>query len=122
LILCYNDTTEERNEPKNLRVWTLDLPGGKRHLGESSLQGAIRETYEEMTLVVDEEWVYDSGGGNTQGKNPNKKDNGRVPFRQSDSHSQQGNVYYMMRPPASLLMKEMQEDPFWQTDTTTTRS
>ncbi|KAL7539395.1 hypothetical protein ACHAXR_009253 [Thalassiosira sp. AJA248-18] len=37
--------------------FTLDLPGGKRHLGESTLQGAIREVEEECSLPIDQEWV-----------------------------------------------------------------
>lgn len=50
---------------------TLDLPGGKRHLGETSLEGAIRETEEESSLVWDASWVTNvlhsrkpSDGGN----------------------------------------------------------
>lgn len=41
----------------------LDLPGGKRHLGETSLEGAIRETEEEMSLVWDASWVVNALGG-----------------------------------------------------------
>ncbi|KAL7481263.1 hypothetical protein ACHAW6_006944 [Cyclotella cf. meneghiniana] len=37
--------------------WTLDLPGGKRHLGESTLEGAIRELEEECSLRLDRKWV-----------------------------------------------------------------
>ncbi len=38
---------------------TLDLPGGKRHLGESTLSCAIRETEEECSLIIDEMWLSD---------------------------------------------------------------
>ena len=31
----------------------LDLPGGKRHLGESALEGAVREVEEECSLQID---------------------------------------------------------------------
>ncbi|KAL3807576.1 hypothetical protein ACHAXA_005152 [Cyclostephanos tholiformis] len=36
---------------------TLDLPGGKRHLGESTLMCAIRETMEECSLTIDRGWL-----------------------------------------------------------------
>jgi len=42
---------------KRNNTWQLDLPGGKRHLGESTFQCAIRETEEETSLVVDETWL-----------------------------------------------------------------
>jgi hypothetical protein len=35
----------------------LDLPGGKRHLGETSSEGAMRETREETSLVWEASWV-----------------------------------------------------------------
>ena len=35
--------------------WALDLPGGKRHLGESALECAIRETEEECSLLLSRE-------------------------------------------------------------------
>jgi len=38
------------------RNFELDLPGGKRHLGESTLEGAIREVEEECSLQIDNEW------------------------------------------------------------------
>lgn len=45
-----------KNNTKRI-IWNLDLPGGKRHLGETSLQCAIRETEEETSLVVHETWT-----------------------------------------------------------------
>ena len=36
--------------------WGLDLPGGKRHLGETSWEGAVRETREEISLSIDDSW------------------------------------------------------------------
>eukprot|EP00571_Detonula_confervacea_P005746 CAMPEP_0172324782 /NCGR_PEP_ID=MMETSP1058-20130122/52319_1 /TAXON_ID=83371 /ORGANISM="Detonula confervacea, Strain CCMP 353" /LENGTH=548 /DNA_ID=CAMNT_0013041163 /DNA_START=150 /DNA_END=1793 /DNA_ORIENTATION=+ len=41
------------------RILTFDLPGGKRHLGESTLQGAIREVEEECSLIIDHGWFAD---------------------------------------------------------------
>jgi hypothetical protein len=60
---------------------TIDLPGGKRHLGEASLAGAIRETYEETSLSVDSTWLVGS------------------PRR--GSRNEAGNIYFIMQPPPS---------------------
>ncbi|KAL9178512.1 hypothetical protein ACHAXT_001850 [Thalassiosira profunda] len=35
----------------------LDLPGGKRHLAESTLEGAVREVEEECSLLLDRRWL-----------------------------------------------------------------
>eukprot|EP00956_Cyclotella_meneghiniana_P017676 scaffold29028_cov77-Cyclotella_meneghiniana.AAC.1 len=43
-----------QNESFNL---TLDLPGGKRHLGETTLEGAIREVEEESSLQLNKKWL-----------------------------------------------------------------
>jgi hypothetical protein len=40
------------NNNQNHRVIKLDLPGGKRYLGETSLECAIRETREETSLRI----------------------------------------------------------------------
>ena len=37
--------------------WTLDLPGGKRHLGETTIEGAIREVEEECSLKLNQKWL-----------------------------------------------------------------
>jgi hypothetical protein len=47
---------------------TLDLPGGKRHLGESTLRGVIREVEVECSLAMDYEYLFSNvsdlyGGG-----------------------------------------------------------
>jgi hypothetical protein len=39
----------------------IDLPGGKRHLGEGSFDCAIRETLEETSLLVDIRWHKGDG-------------------------------------------------------------
>jgi len=36
--------------------WTLDLPGGKRHLGETTLQSLLREVEEECSLEMRVDW------------------------------------------------------------------
>jgi hypothetical protein len=73
LVLGYDDT-------KSLM---LDLPGGKRHLGETSLEGAIRETEEEMSLIWDPSWVVQT----VQGK------------KKSDL----GNRYFFISPSSSSI-------------------
>lgn len=35
----------------------IDLTGGKRHLGESTLECAVRETAEECSLKIDKDWL-----------------------------------------------------------------
>lgn len=37
--------------------WALNLPGGKRRLGESTWECAKRETMEEISLVLDDAWT-----------------------------------------------------------------
>ena len=73
LVLGYDDN-------KSLM---LDLPGGKRHLGETSLEGAVRETEEEMSLVWDASWV--------------------VSALQSQKKSDGGNRYFVLHPPQTFL-------------------
>ena len=52
-LLQYVIVIGYQNEPFNL---TLDLPGGKRHLGETTLEGAIREVEEESSLQLNKKW------------------------------------------------------------------
>ena len=68
----------------------LDLPGGKRHLGETALEGAIRETEEETSLVWDNEWVK------------------RV--LQSKKSSERGNRYFVLHPPESFITEHRTDD------------
>ena len=37
--------------------WTLDLPGGKRHLGEDTFDCMIRETEEETSVKIEKWWI-----------------------------------------------------------------
>jgi hypothetical protein len=48
MVIGYHDTNSQ---------WTLDLPGGKRHLGENTFQCAIREVEEECSLQLNQEWM-----------------------------------------------------------------
>ena len=73
LVIVF-DNTNQTQHPH----WSLDLPGGKRHLGESSLEAAIRETEEETSLIWDAQWIREERRGR----------------RPSDSV----NRYYMLSP------------------------
>jgi hypothetical protein len=58
-------TTTNNNKPTTIK---LDLPGGKRHLGESTLYCVQREIMEECSLVVQYNWLFNRvsmqyGGG-----------------------------------------------------------
>jgi NTP pyrophosphohydrolases including oxidative damage repair enzymes len=66
-------------------VLDLDIPGGKRHLGESSLECALRETLEETSLVIETSWIVDV-------KNP---------MRNTNSVDDSCNVFYQVLPPSS---------------------
>lgn len=52
LVMVYDDRKTSQGAD-----WTLDLAGGKRHLAETALQAAIRETEEEISLVWNDSWI-----------------------------------------------------------------
>ena len=74
--------------------YMVDLPGGKRHLGETSWEGATRECEEECSLQIDISWVHGEP-------------------RKSARKADVGNVYYMLRPPADLMMDSLESNAFW---------
>jgi hypothetical protein len=78
---------EDMDEGK--RKITIDLPGGKRHLAETSMECAIREVQEETSLIIDETW-------NAGDKSPLQKKGG----------SDRCNVYFDMRPPMESLLND----------------
>ena len=78
LVMVYDGTGKQHSRPH----WTLDLPGGKRHLGETALDAAIRETLEETSLVWTADWVQEQ--------------------LQSDRKEQSINRYYLLTPPSCL--------------------
>eukprot|EP00977_Amphora_coffeiformis_P021017 scaffold8728_cov164-Amphora_coffeaeformis.AAC.2 len=47
LVMVFDDKT----------FFSLDLPGGKRQLGEGSWECAVRETEEETSLKIDQNWL-----------------------------------------------------------------
>jgi 8-oxo-dGTP pyrophosphatase MutT (NUDIX family) len=58
LAIIFRDQSEDRKGSSSIEI---DLPGGKRHLGESSFECAIRETLEETSLLVDDTWHAGNG-------------------------------------------------------------
>lgn len=68
----------------------LDLPGGKRHLGETALEGAIRETEEEASLVWDDLWVKT--------------------VLQAKKFAERGNRYFILNPPESFVADNRLDD------------
>ena len=74
--------------------YKVDLPGGKRHLGETSWEGATRECEEECSLQIDFSWVHGEP-------------------RKSSRKADEGNVYYMLRPPTDLMMDSLESNTFW---------
>jgi hypothetical protein len=64
-------------------VLDIDIPGGKRHLGESSLECALRETLEETSLSIERSWIVDV----------------EHPLRSQKSPDESCNVFYEVVPP-----------------------
>ena len=85
---------------KNSLIWKVDIPGGKRYLGETSLQCAIRETEEETSLVIDEKWLDSL-----------VEDDISESFRQ--------NRYYFLQPPVDVMLDSVLKDSFWNPPTNT---
>jgi hypothetical protein len=53
MMIMFEYTKAEENKTNN---WKLDIPGGKRYLGEKTLDCAIRETEEETSVHIHEKW------------------------------------------------------------------
>ena len=51
LVIIYHDHDDNNND-----AMQIDLPGGKRHLGESAWECATRETAEETSLSINDNW------------------------------------------------------------------
>jgi hypothetical protein len=87
LVLVYDD---RKGGGKKDPCWTIDLPGGKRHLGETTFEGAVRETEEEMSLMIDEQWKMET-----------------TP-RRSRHSSDKINAYYFVTPPTDVLVTSLE--------------
>jgi hypothetical protein len=85
-----------RSYKKDQCVLDIDLPGGKRHLGETSFQCVVRETEEETSLRIEKKWLVGDG----------------IPL-QSKNSGERGNVFFLARPPDDDLLKDIGKDVFW---------
>jgi hypothetical protein len=92
LLHGYDDSSCTDAAPASVS-FELNIPGGKRHLGETCLQAAIRETQEETSLIWDERWIVQ------------EYQNRHRPFEKI-------NRYYMLHPPdpAALAVALEQEE------------
>jgi hypothetical protein len=70
-------------------VLDIDLPGGKRHLGETSFECAVRETMEETSLRIDTSWLVTHDD-----KTYDKDDSGG-----SEVKADAWNMFFFSRPP-----------------------
>ena len=83
-------------------IYEIDLPGGKRHLGETSFDCAVRETLEETSLAIDASWLIGSGES-----------------MKSKGAYESGNVFYLAKPPTREGDKDKSDvvdivsDVFW---------
>ena len=78
-VIVYDDTASTTGKKP---CWSFDLPGGKRHLAETAVEAAIRETEEECSLVWDKSWIRHT--------------------KQGTKESDRCNRFYFLSPPAAL--------------------
>ncbi len=72
----------------------LDLPGGKRHLGESTLESLVREVKEETSLELDKQWLSKRLSRRFGGElDENSED-----VQALESKKENGNVYFVIPP------------------------
>jgi len=75
----------------------LDLPGGKRHLGESTLESLVREVKEETSLELDKQWLEERLSRRYGGAlDENSED-----VHALESEKENGNVYFVIPPMSS---------------------
>jgi len=92
MVIVYDDG------PKGLE---LDLPGGKRHLGETTLQSLVREVREETMIQLDEEWLSERLSSRYGGLLQNNCED--IHALESKKHSANMNVYFVVKPWIKLI-------------------
>jgi len=87
----------------------LDLPGGKRHLGETTIQGVIREVEEECSLQIDHDWLVGNVskryGGNNKDMTTREEEEGggiQVLEPRKVKGSVSGDAFFVMSPPPTM--------------------
>lgn len=82
----------------------LDLPGGKRHLGETTLHGVIREVEEECSLQINHDWLISHVSKRYGGSKDTGEDDGNIqvlePRKVKGSVS--GDAFFVMTPPPDI--------------------
>jgi hypothetical protein len=92
MVIVYDDG------PKGLE---LDLPGGKRHLGETTLQSLVREVREETMIQLDEEWLSERLSSRYGGLLQNNCED--IHALESKKHNANMNVYFVVKPWIELI-------------------
>jgi len=81
----------------------LDLPGGKRHLGEATIQGVIREVEEECSLQIDYDWLVGHVSKRYGGKDTGEGDGSiQVLEPRKVKGSVSGDAFFVMSPPPDI--------------------
>ncbi len=91
MVIVYDDG------PKGLE---LDLPGGKRHLGETTLQSLVREVREETMIQLDEEFLSERLSSRFGGFLDNCEN---IHALESKKHNANMNVYFVVKPWIKLI-------------------
>lgn len=94
-------TLIKKDQKESCVTWDVNIPGGKRHLGETSWDCAVRETEEETSLVIDESWLR-CGDGDL--------------LPTSVLSAQKENRYYILQPPTDVSLDSIIDDEFWKTE------
>lgn len=94
MVIVYDDG------PKGLE---LDLPGGKRHLGETTLQSLVREVREETMIQLDEEWLSERLSSRYGGVLDNQFNCEDIHAFESKKHNANMNVYFVVKPWIKLI-------------------
>jgi len=102
LVIIHNDGVKG-----NSTQWSIDLPGGKRHLGESTWKCLVRETREETSLDLQHQDDHHAESYSTT--------SWEVVRKMSPKSDLGVNEFYLLRPPAGLLEQAVLNDPFWNT-------
>lgn len=83
------------------KVLELDLPGGKRHLGETTLESLVREVREETMIQLDEEWLSERLSSRYGGLLDNNCED--IHALESKKHNANMNVYFVIKPWIKLI-------------------
>jgi len=92
VVLVYDDE----------KKWTLDLPGGKRHLGEDAWTCARRETFEETSIRIEEAGILAS---NVIRPGHQVTSGSTVLFERREEVLNDSMCYYLLEPPIDAAVE-----------------